>query len=227
MRYSIFILVLLSLYFSNCQRNVGYMADNFDDRTQTHRVIAVLPAEINYTGRLPADWTEEEENALRLEESTLLQSTVQSALLERAKTYRNGLRIDFQSVNTTNSRLREAGYEPNLVDREDPAKLVAALGVDAVVITSINKERYLSDEASAAISVAGTVLTTAGAPVPGGLIGRGARTYSVGIIASLVDSNGVVLYSDNSEININWQTTANESVEAIARWVSRGFPYRR
>lgn len=225
MRFATFALLLFALFLSSCQP-AGYVANDFDDRTQSHQVIAVLPAEIIYTGRLPADWTEEQEKTLRIEESTLLQTTVQSALLNRANTYRRGLRIDFQSVNTTNSRLREAGFEPHLAYREDPAKLVAALGVDAVVMTNINKERYLSDDASAAISVAGTILASAGAPVPGGLVGRGARTYSVGIVASLVDGNGVVLYSDDSEININWQTTSNESVEPIARWVSRSFPYR-
>lgn len=225
MRYLMIPLVLFSLIFSSCQRR-GYVAQDFDDRTVDHRVIAVIPSQLIYTGRLPADWTEAQEEQMRLEESTLLQQTVKTALLNRAGNFRNSIRIDFQSVYATNNRLREVGIEPHLAYREDPALLVGALGVDAIVLTSINKERFISEEASAAISVVGQVLSSVGAPTPGGLLGRAGRTYSVDIVASLVDGTGITLYSDQSEINIDWRTSTNESVEPIAQWVARGFPYR-
>ncbi|OAV43497.1 hypothetical protein [Lewinella sp. 4G2] len=226
MRYLLVLTAFYTLCLSSCQRQPAYVANDFDDRTAEHRVIAVIPAEVLYTGRMPRDWSEEQEDVTRREEATLLQRTIQSALLNRANSYRQGLRINFQSINTTNNQLREAGIEPHLAHLEAPEFLTAALGVDAIVITSITKERFISDEASATISVVGAVLNNAGGPLPGAIANRGARTYSVGVVASLVDADGIVLYGDEADINIDWQTTANESVERVARWVSRGFPYR-
>ena len=218
-----FITILLS---TGCQRRAPYMVQDFETRTLEHRVIAILPFELSYTGRLPKDWTEEMAETMRKREAISLQASLQSAILNRVSISRNNYAVDFLSTATVNNKLRAAGITPYLAYLEDPAKITEILGVDAVVNTSANKERYLSDEASAVISTAAQIVSTAGNGVFGNAINLNARTYSVAVNVALVDERGIVLYNDRSDISMDWTTTPNEAIELLGNRISRTFPYR-
>ena len=223
-------LVLLTLFLAfGCgtpQSPGGYLANDFAERTVEHQVVAVLPVQLTYTGRLPTDWTEARADTLRRLEAELLQNSLLSALLDRVSGPGRTYRVDFQAATTTNNRLRSAGIEPYLAYAEDPAKVAAALGVDALVTTAATKERYLSDEASAIISTANDLLSSVSNNPFRGTLRRSARTYNVDVYVSLIDQRGVVLYSDRNELNMNWSTSPNESVEIMGDRISRSFPYQ-
>lgn len=218
-------LFLLAVLIATGCAPAAYQAENFEQRTAGHQTIAVLPLQLTYTGRLPTDWSEAKADSLRRQESLLLQTSLQTALLNRVRNSRRTFRVDLLATTTTNNRLRAAGIEPHLAYLEDPAVLVATLGVDAIVVTAVNKERFLSEEASFVVSTANTVISTIGNNPVAGILGRGARTYNVDVRVDLVDAEGVVLFNDRSEFNMDWATTPNESIEIIGARISRRFPY--
>ncbi|MEL6355899.1 MAG: hypothetical protein AAFQ37_03100 [Bacteroidota bacterium] len=217
----------LLLLISSCQRRAAYQNPNFAEETKDHQLIAILPYQLEYTGNLPKDWTPEKEVSVRRDEAIQFQRSLMSQLLQRTINRRSNYRVSFQSANTTNTRLSAADIK--LVDShlEDPTRLAEILGVDAVVQATVIKERYLSEEASLAIGVVDDIL---------GQINRGndlnlpragsrANTYSVDISVTLHDAVGQILYNDNTECNINWQTPPNEAVEKMNQRISRSFPY--
>ena len=223
-------LVLLTLFLAfGCgtpRSRGGYLANDFAERTPHHQIVAILPVQLTYTGRLPTDWTEARADTLRRLEAELLQNSLLSALLNRVSSPGRTYRVDFQAPTTTNNRLRSAGIEPYRAYAEDPAKVAATLGVDALVTTAVTKERYLSDETSAIISTANDLLSSVSNNPFRGALRRSARTYNVDVYVSLIDQRGVVLYSDRNELNMNWSTSPNESVEIMGDRISRSFPYQ-
>jgi len=222
-----FLVLPFAILLSSCQRRAAYQNPNFAAETQEHQIIAILPYQMENTGKLPKDWTPEKEAEVRQAEAIQFQHSLISQLLQRTRHRKANYRVNFQSANTTNAKLSAANIQLDASHLEDPTKLAEVLGVDAVVQAIVTKERYLSEEASLAIGVADNILgqinrgNSSSIPRPGAL----ANTYSVDISVTLHDNIGQILYNDRTECNINWQTPPNEAIEKMNRTVSRSFPY--
>lgn len=222
---------LLTLFtafaLTGCARRPAYIVQDFEERTDYHQTVAILPFSLAYTGRLPKGWTEADAERLRKDEAVLLQTSLQSEILRRGRFRNRSFRVDFLGTTTVNGLLRDAGIEPHLAYQESPIQLAEILGVEALVFTAVNKERYLSDEASLAIGTANQVLTSVVANNPlTGILGQVGRTFTVDMDVELVNREGITLYNDRSQIDIDWATTPNESIEIISNQISRSFPYR-
>ncbi|MEM6395734.1 MAG: hypothetical protein AAF741_05255 [Bacteroidota bacterium] len=220
-----FIFPLFGLLFLTTSCRQAYVAQNFEEETTDHSVVAILPYHIEYIGKLPNNWTQEREDQLRAEESVVYQRSLINQVFRRMRFQGRNSRVDLQAVATTNSRLTEAGITLSEAYQRDPEYLASVLEVDAVFQVTAVKDRQMSELASAAVEVAGDLLANLSNNPLTGLANRN-QTHIIDVAIDLYDREGQVLYHDNAEIGISWRTPTNEAVEILNRRVSRTFPYR-
>lgn len=205
-----------------------YISSNFDSVTAQHKVVAVLPVEMIFTGKQPKDITPEQIAEIEEGESRAFQISLYNEILASTRGGKKGFRIDFQSFSQTNALLAEAGISLRDSWSRTPEELAGILGVDAVVRESVQKHRYMSDLASYGIHVATEVVNilTNGALwpfIPGSI----QKTYDIN--ANCVVNNGadgLVLWNMAHKAQTDWSLPANQIIDGINYQFARRFPYR-
>ncbi|MFK8055229.1 MAG: hypothetical protein AB8F78_03825 [Saprospiraceae bacterium] len=216
MRYSLYLLALLVAIASiSCNRR-AYVADNFEERTADHLSIAVIPFDVLNTGRRTKRMTEEFMEQQRAWEAEAFQQDLVDRIMRRATRNRR-LVVDMQATTQTNILLADAGI--SLVDAHDytAAELTKILGVDAVVMASVQKNKVLTDVESAAVSVLTAVLNAPDAGLN--------RTYEIDMRVTVLDKMGATLYNDASRIEIDFISTPDEAISRVNNRLIRKFPY--
>jgi hypothetical protein len=208
---------------------VDYTSQRFPEASRNHREVAVLPFEMVLDGRQPSDLTQRQLADIEEAESLVFQRALYHSMLDRAGNRRKRpISICIQPPETTNRILREAGIDARQSWAIPADELAAILGVDAVVRTTVQKTRLLSDGASFGIE-AGTAVfneaTTWRFPwlVPHGL----SSTSTVWTDATLVDADGGdVLWKVVVERAADWSRPADAVIVDITRALAEMFPYR-
>lgn len=122
------------------------------------QMIAVLPAEMIYTGIQPKNVTPEAIANMEETESRIFQQSLFNGILRYANSRRYFMSAGVQDISTTNKLLQDNHVsirESWTYNDEDLARM---LGVDAVVRLRVQKKRYMSDLASMSIGVGRQVL---------------------------------------------------------------------
>lgn len=220
-------LICIPLFFllltSGCKQY--YTVADFEEKTQSHQTVAVLPFEMIYTGMIPNDLTEEDIQRIEILESKAFQSSFFNAILASTRRGRDQLRVDLQHYSKTIDLLEKNGVGVKDSWQKDPAELAKILGVDAVVKAQIEKRRYMSDVASYGIE-AGTQIISA--------ISRNrvlpyvnSRNKKVKTVFALVNQeDGNALWSISYDCDANWRSTNEDIIESINARSARRFPYR-
>lgn len=223
MKRSIFILFSLILFAScNRERFKTYSYENF---AHQHQTLAILPVATYTSGRIPRDISDEQIAMIEEAESQAFQIELYNQLIRRSGRNENDINIDFQHFSVTNDRLEKAGLDLRTSWKSSPEELAEILEVDAVVITNVEKEQYLTDLESFGLSVLNSVawvFSNGWWP----LYGQN-RTSDVLASSAIVDGKtGTVIWSTNRTCPTRWNRPHNEVVRAITRTISRRFPYR-
>lgn len=215
-------LIPLLLTLASCAR--PYKAHDFADLTRSHRVVAIIPFDVVFTGRYPQGMTDEEiAEALGVEAMDFQLSFYQS-VYNSARRKRDALTVNIQDIRKTNSLLREAGYDPANAYQQDAQELAQILDVDAVLRGTIEKNRLMPDGFSVGIDIATTVL--------GGALGNAAAlapTLSKRVRASydIIDRwTGTVLWSLTTNDEADWQQSTPDLMNEINLGAAKRFPYR-
>ncbi|HEX7846881.1 MAG TPA: hypothetical protein VF476_13850, partial [Chitinophagaceae bacterium] len=208
----------------SCSRKV-YTASNFEEQTTEHRVVAVVPAEMIFTGTQPKNMTEEDIAKLEEAESIAFQQSLYNNILRYANTNKYVTTVNFQDITTTQKILEQKNISARASWKMTDKDLSDALGVDAVVRMRIRKQRYMSDAASYGIDVAKQVIYNTGIggriPVPS------VRNKTNDIITSCsLVSDGQTLWNDNYTRASDHNTRANDIIESITENFGRHFPYK-
>lgn len=215
------LLVLIS--FSSCHRY--YTSSSFNEKTSRHKRIAILPPQIVVTGNLPKNLSVSYLEALEEKESKMFQEALYSNVLKRANTGKYELNVMVQPHTNTLAVLEKNGIDIRQSWMMDDKELANLLGVDAVVRTSIQKERFMSDLASAGIE-AGRKIIDAVLKQPGAAPAVNNKTNDIRATCTLV-SNGETLWNDSYTSASNWNAPANSIIEDITNNFARHFPYKR
>src|ERR1700712_2571560 len=93
--------------FSSCSRRAYYQDSYFDMVTAKHRIIAILPAEMIYTGTPPKNLTPENIATMEEQESIMFQQSLLNGILQYGNSRDYVLRINVQDVTTTGKLLQE------------------------------------------------------------------------------------------------------------------------
>ncbi len=213
-------LALLFLAATSCNR--FYKAPDFEKATKNHKLIAVLPYEIVITGRLPKDLTEENRKKIEEAESVAFQKSLAHMIHTVGGRGKRELTVTVQPPERTAKILEENGIGIRESWNEDPQKMAALLGVDAVIQCKAIKQRYLSDLESIGVQVGTTILQA----LSGFPLFSPSRTNDVEAYANIINAtDGKTLFTGRDEISVDWSRPANEAIETINRRICRRFPY--
>ena len=165
------IVILLAVFtmIGACARK-NYTASNFEEKTVDHQTVAIVPAEMIFTGNQPKNVTEEDIIKMEEQESREFQYALYNSILRHANTRKYITTVNFQDVSTTLQKLEQGQIAIRDSWKMDDKALAKALGVDAVIKMRIQKQRYMSDVASYGIDAARRIISGTGIgskiPVP-------------------------------------------------------------
>lgn len=216
---------LAFLVITSCSHKY-YTASNFEEKTVEHKVVAIVPAEMIFTGKQPKNLTGEDIAKIEEQESTAFQLALYNSILRHANTKKYVTTINFQDVNTTQKLLEEKSVTVRDSWKMNDKELAILLGVDAVIRMRIQKQRYMSDEASYGITVAKQIVynTGIGSKVP--LPYAPSRTNDIYASCSLI-SNSQTLWNDNYKAASDYNSPANVIIEGITGNFGKHFPYKK
>lgn len=203
-----------------------YTTTFFDQQTANHKLIAVLPSEIIFTGKQPKDLTAEQIANIEEQESRAFQRSLYGNILQYSNSQRYYMSVGVQEINTTMSILDEKNISIRDSWKMDDKKLTALLGVDAIVRMQITQKRYMSDYASYGVTVAREIINetplSGKIPIPYRL----GRTEDIYAYCSVV-SNNITLWNNNYKSAADWNNPSNVIIENITATFGRNFPYKK
>ena len=208
---------------------VHYESPQLAGRATDSETIAVLPFEMVFAGKMPADLAPEQILAIEAGESLAFQHALYDQLLDRSSaTRKRPILVRVQPVETTNRLLDESGIALREAWEMPAERLAEALGVEAVLKTRIEKTRYMSELASWSTEVGLHVLHHASEGRIDWLIPPGlTRTDDIYADSSLVScEDGDLLWKVAVHRATDWRRPANDVVAGITRKLAKKFPYR-
>lgn len=215
---------LAIVFFSACSRK-HYAVSYFDQQTAHHKLIAVLPAEMIFTGVQPKELTTEDIAKIEENESRIFQSYLFNSILRNANTRRYYTAVGVQDISTTLKLLEDNNISIRDSWREDDRKLAKILSVDAVVRMRIQKKRYMSDLASMGVSYGQQVLYQIGNVgkyipyVPN-------KTNDIYASCNVVADNQT-LWNDDYRGTSNYNVSSERVIDNITDNFGQHFPYRK
>ena len=204
----------------------------FSSKSVGHKRVAVLPYQMVYTGRQDADLSPEDKRKIAEAESQAFQRALHNQLLRQSGSGKKDIKIEFQTPERTNKILQDSGIVTMDAWKETPERLSAILGVQSIVYTRVEKEKFLTDLESFGLEIAGDILDKIKLPdgfnlPPGADPSFYNRTYHIRIDCQLLNgSDASLLWKLPMDIDIDWNSRANEVIEQVARRSAKKFPYR-
>jgi hypothetical protein len=212
------------LFLFSCS-NKNYTASNFEEKTENHKVVAILPAEVTFTGKQPKNLSPDAIAKAEERESIDFQYALMNSILNHANTKKYITTVNFQDINTTLKILEKNNISVRDSWNKDDNELAKLLGVNSVIRMNIRKQRYMSDEASYGVGVAKQVLYKTGigskVPVPSSV----GKTYDIYASCNLLSDNQT-LWNDNYKRSTDYDTAPNVIVEWITDDFGENFPYK-
>jgi hypothetical protein len=214
------------MLIASCAGHKYYTSNTFEQQTRTHKLIAVLPAEMIFTGVQPKNITPEQIARIEETESHIFQNSLYNAILRNANSKKYYTSIMVQDISTTQKLLDDNKISVRDSWKEDDKKLAQLLGVDAVVRMRIQKKRYMSDLASMGIDVGQQVLYQIGAASKLPLPNVSNRTNDIYASCNVV-SNNQTLWNDNYTRGADYNSPSDVVIDDIADNFGKHFPYRK
>ncbi len=221
----IYTTIVFTLILFSCS-NKYYTASNFSEKTENHKVVAILPAEVTYTGKQPKNLSPEDIAQAEEKESIDFQWALMNSILDHANTRKYITTVNFQDIHKTQKLLEENNISVRDSWKKDDEELAELLGVDAVIRMNIRKQRYMSDEASYGVGVAKQIAYKTGigskVPVPNSV----GKTYDIYATCNLISDNQT-LWNDNYKRSTDYEVQPNVVVEWITNSFGENFPYKQ
>lgn len=216
---------LLFTIITSCNRR-SFHASDIEEKTKEHKTVAILPFDIEVTGRLPKGWDEAQKQEVIETESEIFQHALISQILNTSTKRRGKFTVSFQSVDKTRAIFSKNAITYADFKNKDPQELANLLGVDAVFKVKMHKKRYLSNVESIAVGQGVQILrNVVNVPtiIPSGI----GKTNDVRIVGSLVNGeDGTILYNFTGSCATDWSRQPEAVVNQISRWIGKKFPYR-
>lgn len=209
------------LTLSSCHRY--YTSSTFAEASARHKRIAILPPQMVLTGNQPRSYSQRDVRLQEEKESMLFQQALYNNILKQASR-KSILTVSVQPYSNTLALLEKNNVSIRDAWTTSDEDLAKILEVDAIVRSTIQKDRLMSDLASAGI-YAGKKIIDAVTPSPVLLPGVN-KTADIRATCSVV-SNGETLWNDSYKRESNWSAPANEIIENITNNFAKHFPYRK
>lgn len=218
--------LFITIAFCACSGHKYYTSPSFNQQTAHHKIIAILPAEMIFTGTQPKNLSPEDIAGIEETESTSFQNSLYNSILRHANTRKYYTSVTVQDIGTTQKLLAENGVTVRSSWKEDDKKLAKILGVDAVVRMRIQKKRYMSDLASMGIDMGRQVLYQTGIATKFPLPYIANKTNDIYASCNVV-SNSNTLWNDNYKRGADYNSSSEVVIDEITDNFGKHFPYKQ
>lgn len=192
----------------HAQKNI-YESDTFDELSQKHKVLAILP--FNTHLDLKENWSKDELKAMEKKEGLAVQNALESYFSLRKK--KKKFSVDFQNTKNTNAILAQNNITFENIDIYTTKQLSELLSVDGIISGNLDLNVLLSDGIATEFSIIDYFLGEAN-------YGR------IGIKISDGDK-GKLLWKYEKEINKKSGKNTTDMIDQMMKLASRKFPYDR
>jgi hypothetical protein len=218
------IIVITTLSSCHINKNI-YKPVDFNDKSGTVKTVAILPFNLTSTGYRPKNITEQDIRLSNEKWGYTFQESLYSYLLYHSGKKKKGPVTQFQSLQTTNALLKEQNLSIGDLYSKTPEAIATLLGVDAVILTTLDQHKNMSDGAAYGIYAARAVLntiTTRGAPVglyfPSDNVKMNSYLYS--------SSKGDLLWKTFRQGGTDLPANVEGQIDHFTKWIAKKFPYR-
>ena len=226
MRTSLLFIFSIVLFSCGVNKNV-YKSADFNNQVANHRTVAILPFQIRQTGHVGKNESVDAIKATNEKWAYVFQESLLSYSLRHTSKNRKGQMISFQGAQRTNAILNELGLSVDAMYSKKPEELAQLLGVDAVIMTTLEKDKNFSDGVAYGLK-AGSVLlnavsksATVGAPL------NGINAADVNLNSYLYDAkDGKLLWKTFRQGGTDLPTNTDDLVEFYSNWIAKKLPYR-
>ena len=220
--------VLLSafalLLFSCGTNKAVFQSPDFEQKTARHKTVAILPVQLVQTGHRPKDVSEEALKTANEKWGYVFQESLQSFILKQTHKNKKGQLVDFQSTQKTNSLLKEKGLAIEALYTKQPEELAQLLGVDAVIMTTLNHNKNFSDGVAYGLAAARTVVNVLSKTAT---VGTGMNASDVNINCSLYDAgDSKLLWKTYRDGGTDLPANVDGLIEYYSNWIAKKLPYR-
>lgn len=221
---TIFLSALALLLFSCGSNRAVYQSSDFAAKAARHQTVAILPVQLVQTGYVPKNVSQGDMAAASERWGFVFQESLQSFMLRQAQKSKKGPLVSFQATQKTNALLKEKNLSiPDLYSRP-PEALAQALGVDAVIMTTMNHNKNLSDGAAYGLAAARTI---AGVVSNNKVAVPGMDAANIRINCSLYDAvDGKLLWKTYREGGTGLPANVEGLIEHYSNWIAKKLPYR-
>ena len=203
--------------------------DDFKQTTANHQVVALLPIQLAYSGELPKEMKPDEIKALQERESEKIQEQLYFELLRNNHPRKRYSKvITYQSLQTTNSVLKEKGISTEDIYKKDAREIATLLNVDAVLFTKIERRILIADKTNIAINAGQRtvdwVLSAAGKNIRTPNLPAGRIYFSIALNEA---EKGNTLWVVNDATEYGSKYTNEDVIRFFAEYAARKIPYRK
>ncbi len=210
MKKLLLFLSVATIFFTSCAPRV-YKNRDFDAITASHKIVAILPAEVDITLRPNEMKKITPEQLKESEEQTgfNIQDKMYAWFLRKSD--RRRYTVSFQDVNKTNALLLQNGIKYGDMRSKTKEELARLLGVDAVITTKAIMRKPMSEGAAVALGV---------------LLGTWGNTNDVQVSITINEGKkGDLVWKYDYNNSGSFGSTAENLVDGLMRNASKRFPY--
>ena len=149
---TLIVVFFFSFLLAGCAPTI-YKAQDFDSITATHKIVAILPVDVNIQLRPNELKKTSEQQLTEMERKTgmTIQDKMYSWFLKRSVKFKYTVR--FQDISRTNALLLQNNINYNELRAKTRDELARLLGVDAVICTRMTMNKPMSEGAALAIGI--------------------------------------------------------------------------
>ena len=196
------IIIVLSILLSSCAK-IFYTPDAYN-LARNHKTIAILPPTVSIAAnrKVEAEAIREQQKT----ESVNFQKEMYSWMLKRKM--QGKITPEIQDVETTNAKLKNAGYPEKALTSEELCKI---LGVDGTLGSNYSLSKPMSQGAAIAVGV---------------LFGAWGATNEVAVALNIKDcANNKLLWNYDHKFSGSIGSSPARLVDGLMRHASKKMPY--
>ncbi len=219
------LLSIVSLLLLSCGTNRAiYQSPDLEQKTARHKTVAILPVLMVQTGHAPKNVSEADVKAANEKWGYVFQESLQSFILKQTQKNKKGQPVSFQAAQKTNAILKDKNLAVADLYNRQPEEIAQLLGVDAVIMTTMNHNKNFSDGVAYGIAAARTI---ANAVSKTAVVTPGFNASDVSINCSLYDANdSKLLWKTYRDGGTDLPANVDGLIEHYSNWIAKKLPYK-
>lgn len=216
--------VFTVLLFSCGTNKAVYRSPDFELKTARHQTVAILPVQLMQTGHVAKNNSSDEAKAANEKWGFVFQESLQTFILRQTHKNKKGQPVSFQATQKTNAILKEKKMAIEDVYAKQPEELAQLLGVDAVIMTTMNHNKNFSDGVAYGLAAARTVVNIFSRTAT---VSPGVNASDITINCSLYDAkDSKLLWKTYRDGGTNLPSNVDGLIEHYSNWIAKKLPYK-